>query len=121
VRLCGLRTQRRLAMTPGRRPTARTENDSISRSGFLQSDRSVRYSFGGEGGRDDEDREETAEAAGVVGVGAVADSIVVVGGAAVEDVVEVLRPNIFDRRSAKIPIVGISYPLSLAVATFQGA
>jgi hypothetical protein len=121
VRLCGLRTQRRLAMTPGRRPTARTENDSISRSGFLQPDRSVRYSFGGEGGRDEEDREETAEAAGVVGVGAVADSIVVVGGAAVEDVVEVLRPNIFDRRSAKIPIVGISYALSLAVATFQGA
>jgi hypothetical protein len=81
----------------------------------------VRYSFGGEGGRDEEDREETAEAAGVLGVGAVADSIVVVGGAAVEDVVEVLRPNIFDRRSAKIPIVGISYALSLAVATFQGA
>ena len=41
-----------------------------------------------------EEREETADPAGVVGDGAVADSIVVVGGAFVEEDSEVECPSI---------------------------
>ena len=55
-----------------------------------------------------EEREETADAVGVVGDGAVADSIVVVGGASVEDGSGVECPNTFDRRLVNIPMMGIT-------------
>ncbi len=51
-----------------------------------------------------EEREETGDAAGVVGLGAVAESIVFVGGAAVEEGAAVACPNIFDIRLVNIPI-----------------
>ena len=54
------------------------------------------------------ERLETADAAGVVGDGAVADSTVVVGGTSVEDGSGVERPNTFDRRLANIPIIDIT-------------
>ena len=49
---------------------------------------------GAEGATEVEEREETADPAGVVGDGAVADSIVVVGGAFVEEDSEVECPSI---------------------------
>ena len=55
-----------------------------------------------------EEREETADPAGVVEDGAVADSIVVVGGASVEEGSEVECPNTFDRRLVNIPIMDIT-------------
>jgi hypothetical protein len=55
-----------------------------------------------------EERDETADAAGLVGDGAVADSIVVVGGAPVEDGPGVGCPNIFERRLVNIPIADIT-------------
>ena len=54
------------------------------------------------------ERLETADAAGVVGDGAVADSTVVVGGTSVEDGSGVERPNTFDKRLANIPIMDIT-------------
>jgi hypothetical protein len=60
----------------------------------------VRYSFGFAGGAEEDESEETADAAGVVPEGAVADSIVVGGGWTC--LVE--RPNILARRSVTIPI-----------------
>ena len=54
------------------------------------------------------ERLETADAAGVVGDGAVADSTVVVGGTSVEDGSGVERPNTFDRRLVNIPIMDIT-------------
>ena len=54
------------------------------------------------------ERLETADAAGVVGDGAVADSTVVVGGTSVEDGSRVERPNTFDKRLANIPIMDIT-------------
>ena len=53
------------------------------------------------------EREETADAVGVVGDGAVADSTVVVGGTSVEHGSWVECPNTFDRRLA-IPIMDIT-------------
>jgi len=63
---------------------------------------------GTEGATEVEEREETADAVGVVGDGAVADSIVVVGGASVEDGSGVECPNTFDRRLVNIPMMGIT-------------
>jgi hypothetical protein len=63
---------------------------------------------GAEGATEVEEREETADAAGVVGDGAVADSIVVVGGASVEDGSGVECPNSFDRRLVNIPMMDIT-------------
>lgn len=57
-----------------------------------------------EGAAEEEEREETADAAGVVGDGAVADSIVVAGGVSVENDLGFEYPNTFDRSLAKIPI-----------------
>ena len=54
------------------------------------------------------EREETADAVGVVGDGAVADSTVVVGGTSVEHGSWVECPNTFDRRLANIPIMDIT-------------
>jgi len=54
------------------------------------------------------ERQETADAAGVVGDGAVADSTVVLEGTSIEDGSGVGRPNIFDRRLANIPIMDIT-------------
>jgi hypothetical protein len=54
------------------------------------------------------ERLETADAAGVVGDGAVADSTVVVVGTSVEDGSGVERPNTFDKRCANIPIMDIT-------------
>ena len=51
------------------------------------------------------EREETADAVGVVGDGAVADSTVVVGGTSVEHRSWVECPNTFDRRLANIPMM----------------
>ena len=53
------------------------------------------------------ERLETADAAGVVGDGAVADSTVVVA-TSVEDGSGVERPNTFDKRLANIPIIDIT-------------
>jgi hypothetical protein len=49
------------------------------------------------------EREETADAVGVVGDGAVADSTVVVGGTSVEHGSWVECPNTFDRRWQTFP------------------
>jgi hypothetical protein len=54
------------------------------------------------------ERLETADAAGVVGDGAVADSTVVVRGTSVEDGSGVERPNTFDKRLANIPTMDIT-------------
>ena len=54
------------------------------------------------------ERQETADAAGVVGDGAVADSTVVVGGTSVEDGFGVERPNTFDKRLANIPVMNFT-------------
>ena len=54
------------------------------------------------------ERLETADAAGVVGDGAVADPTVVVGGTSVEDGSGAERPNTFDKRLANIPIMDIT-------------
>jgi hypothetical protein len=62
------------------------------------------------------ERLETADAAGVVGDGAVADSTVVVGGTSVEDGSGVERPNTFDKRLANIPIMDIT-PVAASRAT----
>ena len=63
---------------------------------------------GVEGATEVAERQETADAAGVVGDGAVADSTVVVGGTSVEDGSGVERPNTFDKRLANIPIMDIT-------------
>jgi len=52
-----------------------------------------------------EEREETADAAGVVGDGAVADSTVVVRGASVEDGSGVECPNTLERKLVNFPIL----------------
>ena len=54
------------------------------------------------------ERKETADAVGVVGDGAVADSTVVVGGTSVEHGSGVERLNTFDKRLANIPIMDIT-------------
>jgi len=61
-----------------------------------------------EGATEVAEREETADAVGVVGDGAVADSTVVVGGTSVEHGSWVECPNTFDRRLANIPITDIT-------------
>ena len=63
---------------------------------------------GVEGATEVAEREETADAVGVVGDGAVADSTVVVGGASVEHGSWVECPNTFDRRLANIPTVDVT-------------
>jgi hypothetical protein len=63
---------------------------------------------GAEGATEVEEREETADPAGVVGDGAVADSIVVVGAVSVEEGSEVECPNTFDRRLVNIPMMDIT-------------
>src|SRR6267154_1990219 len=59
---------------------------------------------GVEGATEVAEREETADAVGVVGDGAVADSTVVVGGTSAEHGSWVECPNTFDRRLANFPI-----------------
>jgi hypothetical protein len=61
-----------------------------------------------EGATEVAEREETADAVGVVGDGAVADSTVVVGGTSVEHGSWVECPNTFDRRLANIPTMDIT-------------
>jgi hypothetical protein len=78
---------------------------------------------GVEGATEVAEREETADAVGVVGDGAVADSTVVVGGTSVEHGSWVECPNTFDRRLANIPISDITLccsqsPLLLHFRTF---
>jgi hypothetical protein len=60
---------------------------------------------GAEGATEVAEREETADAAGVVGDGAVADSTVVVVGASVEECPGVECPNNFARRLVNFPIM----------------
>ena len=67
------------------------------------------------------EREETADAVGVVGDGAVADSTVVVGGTSVEHGSWVECPNTFDRRLANIPNNGyhsLLQPVANCISTF---
>jgi hypothetical protein len=63
-----------------------------------------RFSSGSEGGAEEAERDETADAAGLVAEGAVAASIVVLGGSVVEEGPGVELPNIFARRLVNIPI-----------------
>ena len=74
-----------------------------SRKNYFDSGPSLSRS-GEEGATEVEESEETADAAGVVGDGAVADSTVVMGGASVEEGSEVECPKTFDRRLVNIPI-----------------
>jgi hypothetical protein len=60
---------------------------------------------GAKGATEVEEREQTADADGVVGDGAVADSTVVVGGASVEDGSGVECPNTLERRLVNFPIM----------------
>ncbi len=55
-----------------------------------------------------EEREETADAAGLVGDGAVADSIVALGGPTVEDGSGFKWPNNFERSLVNVPITDIT-------------
>jgi hypothetical protein len=64
------------------------------------------------------ERLETADAAGVVGDGAVADSTVVVVGTSVEDGSGVERPNTFDKRLANIPIMDVT-PVAASRQSFS--
>jgi hypothetical protein len=93
-----------MAMDGRSRPDGRCGKIKREPQDYFDSGLSLSRS-GTEGATEVEEREETADAAGVVGDGAVADSIVVVGGASVEDGSGVGCPKNLDRRLVNIPIM----------------